>query len=353
MSKSTSQDPRAILLQKELKRLAPKSNSIVSSILFGEYTTWQQVTTALGLLWNDVLQINYADVFEKDVTANNFQEFFTQYKKALEAEYSGEPDRLQYPDERSLTAVEVSADDDNARRNVLTEYLYAHSETIRKAQDIFLGIRFFPFQRRAIIDEGYELFINKRSANLLIAKTGIGKTFMTGMLARWMKETKWHEQGGKKRSFAVCPSLYVTRASIVVQTKRVMEGVFKLSTTRDIMVTNYDQLRSKKGERMIEQIEIVHKGEKVYQYKWVTPLKPVGLFLDECQSLKNTASLQSQVIQAYNDDYVNTCNLFGTELSTYSLFFSATPITRVADAMCIVVAMRIPIIDVMNRLKMK
>ena len=159
-------------------------------------------------------------------------------------------------------------------------------------------------------------------------------------MLRWLRDIQWH----KGRTLGPHPYYYITKAPIVTQSKRVAM-LFKLDPTRDVWISNYDQMRSSAGEKVIIREEVIVQGKKAFIYKWNVMLKPVGLFLDECQSLKNPASLQGQIFNAYNDGYMDTVNFFKPVdgIGTIALSFSATPIGRVSDAQFIVVSCRIPI----------
>jgi hypothetical protein len=183
------------------------------------------------------------------------------------------------------------------------------------------------FQKKACrqIIDGIE---KGHTADLLIAATGVGKTFIAGYIIAWMKWKKFHV--GK--TYTPWPYVYVTKASVVEQTKRVFRQFFSL-TDEDILVINIDQLRATFGERFVREEIKVEYGEESCKWVWRPNIYPIAIFWDECQSLKNLNSQQSSIAQAFND--IDTDK-------TYQLFISATPFIRVIESKCFVVATRIP-----------
>lgn len=182
----------------------------------------------------------------------------------------------------------------------------------------------YPAQIKAAKDLAYKLCIEDRRGVLLRASVGVGKTYMYGQLLRWL----WD-----KDFFSMCispwPSLIITKASIVEQTRRVMVNEFGLDGIRQISVINYDALRSTKGlETMIEMRHEVIGGERYEVFKWRPFLHPRLVIIDESQSAKNEDSQQAKIITALSEIYAAPIKI---------VFSSATPFTRVSESkyMCI------------------
>jgi hypothetical protein len=164
---------------------------------------------------------------------------------------------------------------------------------------------------------------------MLVAATGTGKTFIAGGYFRRLLDINYHE--GK--TMTPWPYVYVTKASIVEQTKRVFKTYFDIDPDNEVLVINIDQLRSEFGKRFVrEEIKISH-GEETVIWRWRDNIYPVVILWDECQCLKNTDSQQSEIAQAYND--------IESE-HTIQIFMSATPLTRVCEAKCWAVATKVP-----------
>ena len=126
---------------------------------------------------------------------------------------------------------------------------------------------------------------------------------------------------------------YITKASIVEQTERVLAEQFSINTVTDVHVINIEQLRASFGELMVSCQTVVEQGEEHIKWTWKNFVHPCVVFLDECQTVKNEDSQQSQIMQAFNE----------LKTETYQIYFSATPFMRVAEAKCFAVSTRLPI----------
>lgn len=166
---------------------------------------------------------------------------------------------------------------------------------------------------------------NKYHGQLLRAEGGAGKTYIIGAVDARLKEFC------VGKTFSPWAKAYITRASIVEQTKRVLEKQFTIDTVNETQVINIEQLRSSFGELMVRSETIVERGEEHIKWKWRPNLHPTILYLDECQAVKNTDSQQSQILQAFND----------ISAETYQIHFSATPFMRVCEAKCFAVSTRL------------
>lgn len=169
---------------------------------------------------------------------------------------------------------------------------------------------------------------HKQRARALSAGVGTGKTYMLGavIVELWRREFP-----ALVNSISPFPCLYVTRASIVEQTERVLFNQFNLRPGHHVTVTNIDQLRATLGDTIInERIEIVYGVEHTI-YTWYDMLAPGLIILDEAHAVKNVDSEQSKRMQAFND-------LQGEH---YSIYSSATLWTRVIESKCFAVATKL------------
>lgn len=184
------------------------------------------------------------------------------------------------------------------------------------------------FQKKAAKQILYNVKVLKHRADLLIAATGNGKTFIVGAFLARLYHSKWHEG----RTLTPWPYVYVTKASVVAQTQRVLLKYFGL-TENEVLVINIDQLRAHFGQRFVKPEITVEDGIESCKWVWRPHVFPVCIIWDESQALKNHWSQQSEIAQSYND--IDTEN-------TYQLFVSATPFVRVSEAKCFVVATHVP-----------
>lgn len=172
----------------------------------------------------------------------------------------------------------------------------------------------FWFQKKCI-SEALKKIRKGKKCLMIIAGVGTGKTFIVGGIIRRLIDEGF---APKHKSVSPWPYVYVTKASIVEQTKRVMKSVFNL-TIQDLFTTNIDQLRSTAGELWVNEAIVVKNGEEVYEYQWRNMIKPLLLALDECQVAMNAWTSQSRIIQAFAR----------SKEPGYMIWFSASPGTKV------------------------
>ena len=186
----------------------------------------------------------------------------------------------------------------------------------------------FPFQNRSAKKLLDGILIHKYRGQLLRAGVGTGKTYIVGGVARRLLDMEYCK--GKTYSpWAMC---WITRASIVEQTKRVLEEQFSINTVNELQVINIEQLRTSFGELMVRSETIVERGEEHIVWRWRPNVHPIIFFIDESQFAKNEGSQQSKIIQAIAD--IDNPNV-------YCIFFSATPLLKCTDAKYLVLNMRL------------
>jgi hypothetical protein len=166
---------------------------------------------------------------------------------------------------------------------------------------------------------------------LLQAKTGCGKTYMIGSVLRNLIDAEFF----KDKTMSPWPIVYITKASIVTQTYRVLAEEFGLRIGRDVQLLNIEQLRSQFGSIYLEKKLHIIDGREYVKWEWRPIIHPCLFVLDECQQVKNEDSEQSQIMQAANEIEAT----FGA--SVYFIYMSATPFTRVAEAKCFAVATQV------------
>lgn len=166
--------------------------------------------------------------------------------------------------------------------------------------------------------------IKKEKSTLLLGGTGTGKTFIVGEILRQLKDENYLE--GK-----IFKVLYLTPGNCIKQTSEVLK-TFGL-TKNDVLVMNYDQLRSNLGEIFITWKTEVINGAIVKSPYWDIDNAPSLIVCDECQKLKNENSLQTQVMTNFSfmKNAKEKCSV---------LFVSATPAIRPRDFKCIVTHLR-------------
>lgn len=173
-----------------------------------------------------------------------------------------------------------------------------------------------------------KLTIDQLQAILLIAQAGTGKTFILGAVLRRLIDMQFH----KGKTMAPWPYCYITKASVVEQTKRVLEAYFQIDVFSECFITNYDQMRAKFGQIFVNEKTIVKNGEEEVKWTWRSKIHPCVFIIDESQAAKNDISTQSKIICSIAD--IPTRDVF-------CIFSSATPFTRVSEAKYFVLNARI------------
>lgn len=190
------------------------------------------------------------------------------------------------------------------------------------------------FQKKAIAEVIRKIKVENKRGLLVIANTGTGKTFICGGVTRLLEDEQFHSHidgdYSRAKTWSHIPYLYVTRASIVTQTERVLESRYNL-TKANMEVVNIEKLRSAAGRLWVTEKMEIRQGKEEYIWEWKKNINPCVILWDECQALKNDDSTQHKIAAAFND--------LKTE-ETYQLFVSATPFTRVSEAKCFAVSTR-------------
>lgn len=162
----------------------------------------------------------------------------------------------------------------------------------------------------------------------LVAKPGDGKTWILGATLRRLLDSNWH----KKNTISPWPIFFITKASVVLQTKDVLESKFGIDTTYEVQVIGIDQLRSRFGELFLELKTEVTAGEEKLVWKWKPIIHPILLVIDEGHIAKNESSTQHKILCSF-------CAL----PNVFVIWSSATPFTRVCEAKAFCLSTKIPI----------
>lgn len=162
----------------------------------------------------------------------------------------------------------------------------------------------------------------EKYGQMLLAPPGIGKTYILGNVLKNFIESGMIQ---KLNCISPWPILYVTKASVVEQTKSVLRDDFNIDVVNTVHVVNIELLRSALGKFFVSEKVTIEQGLEVVAFKWNKLMHPCLFIWDECQILAREASIQSKIACAVNDigvDYSAT---------VYQISSSATPITRVTE----------------------
>ena len=161
---------------------------------------------------------------------------------------------------------------------------------------------------------------HEKRAAMMIAGTGTGKTFMAGYLANRLHASGWF----KKYMVCTTPILVVTKASVVGQFTDIIRYQFGMDSSV-ARILNYDALRSGKGTMLgLARRTRVENGEEVDYYEWPVMNTPGLVIHDEWHAEKNLGSTQHAIMESL-------CYT-PTMWPVLHIFASATPLTRISDA---------------------
>ena len=314
--------------KKARQQLLYIQNRVRSEWAHKHLTTFRDLYIAAGISPQEIDKKYFPSELNKILTFEDVKEYLSDRQVELDTFYwleknppDTEPDIItEQPLVTDKQAIVEDLIDQVAEEKKIIDYGLEHC-SLEKA---FL----FWFQKKATKELLDKIRIKRKRSVYVIAGTGTGKTFIAGAFFARLVESKFHV--GK--TLSPWPYVYITKASVVEQTKRVFEKFFGL-TENDVLITNYDQLRSSFGSRFVNFKTIVEHGEDKEAWEWRKGVFPIVVLWDEGHSLKNEGSQQSKIAQSYNE--------IDSEY-TSQVFMSATPMTRVADAKCFVVGSRVP-----------
>lgn len=185
-------------------------------------------------------------------------------------------------------------------------------------------------QKQSVIDQ-LATALNSEGS-LLIGDVGSGKTIVYGFLLYILKHSKYFHYLNllHPTEHARIPFAIVTRTGVVIQTKRELLRHWNLKC----LVIGYPALRSSFGKSLfIEFKTIISNGDPQIIPKWNTEHAPLLILWDECQSLKNARSMQTEIMRMYS--------LQTSTKAFRSIFVSATPWEKSGESVSSIIGMRI------------
>lgn len=312
LTSNLSQDQKKLLLLKQFQR---SQNSTIGNYQIGNVKTWEDFTRSSGFTVDPSL-------VTLPVNGVNIKQAFAIKRAKVEA---GEE------------LLETPVKDTPLKDKI--EEKPKHEWEIEDEYSVIPALRSNPLIRYDDVTKFQEedaamivrrLVRDKRKAVALDRGVGLGKTFILGGTIAELYRRQWPPLVNSLSTYPVC---YVTAASVVEQTARVLRNKFSLKIGHQIFVTNVDQLRSSFGKELLQE-KLVHiHGQETLIYQWFEPLAPALMILDESHKLKNVDSQQSRIMQAFNDMPITS--------EHYQIFSSATLWTRVEEAKCFAVGTRL------------
>jgi len=317
----------------ELLDLTKARNRALSSLSFGIIKTYEDFLASLGQNREGLRCYYYSQPqLAQPITRADVLSFFGSYETELLQRHAGVYDRFTYeftPHEYEGVYYDGTTSSGAPANIVDSDLIVAGDTTERLEESLPDSLKqlcnLFAFQERAAVQLLNNIIHKHMRGQMLRAAVGTGKTFIIGAVARRLIDMNYCD--GK--TFSPWPIVYVTKASIVQQTERVLQKLFGIDIVNEVKVINIEQLRASFGELMVRTETVVKWGEEEVKWVWRKGVHPLIILWDECQILKNTGSQQSQLAQAFNE--IN-------EPETIQIYFSATPFLRVCEAKCFAVS---------------
>ncbi len=267
---------------KRRKNLQLMCNRISSAVCFKTAKTWRDVLAMEGMSESDMMKSPLMPVLSAGVDNVGLRKHFDDLKAELElhirngASTPAGSDAMKNGTEAATLAVHtdtlaqaVKAVVEEVKPAVIeinnTDNDYGFSPSPHETAFLYW------FQKKAVVDLFDGIVKHNKRGQLLLSSTGTGKTFMAGALLRRLVDVKFAED----KTYGAVQYLYVTRATIVEQTKRVFEKFFGLGIRDGVEVLNIEQLRSRAGSIWVdEKMEIVN-GEEQWSWTWKKMVNPV------------------------------------------------------------------------------
>lgn len=343
------------LIKQQRDNLQKLCNSVASAFSFKQVRTWLDVYKKMGISEDDI-QLKYErDHLLKEVKFPELKAYFETLRKELDERIAKKENIVSAIAEEVIKPTEPTEEigiASNASNNYglpdfphQKAFLYwFQKKAVKQLLDGILGIDISQFPTVNEMRKWYQdlpleerMAVSKRAkrGQLLLSGTGSGKTFMAAAVVSYLRYISYAED----KTVGPVAYLYVTRASIVEQTKRVFENLFDLSPKDGVEILNIEQLRSRAGALWVNEKTVIIGGQEKSVWVWRKLINPAVVLWDECQALKNEGTVQSNIGLSYN------------ELpNTIQLFISATPFTRVSEARCFAISTRKVISDMVGAL---
>lgn len=317
-SSLTPEQHRALIV----RQLEKSKRSTLTDFQLGKITNWQDYINLSGMpipagISDDTTPVSYKlirDTFDNYIS--------TVASGSLNLAVAAQPTGTL----NTLTSVRAEPDIDSIpdRNPREPEDEFSKIDCLRNNPAVVYN----KHQERAAAGLVRNLMLRRYRGQGLSCRVGGGKTFILAAAIRELYERSWPPL---MDSVAMYPLVFVTKASIVEQTERVLYKKFGLREGHQVDVTNIEQFRCKFGEHFVRKDIVLVDGVEQVVYKWNKFAAPALIIIDESQGVKNIDSEQSKIFQAYND----------LEGDYYTIHSSATLFTRVIESKVLAVATRL------------
>ena len=268
--------------------------------------------------------------FNKSIWFNDLDIFKQQREQILKDKYASKRfidySRIEETKELPIHSKEVSKRLDN-RETICIDNLRGYSDNRTNSNSTWKAT--YPNQKAILIEDlcnqplaaqtlWDNLSLNDWRGQLLRAPPGIGKTYILGSVIK-----NFIEQGyiNKLKCISPWPIIYITKATVVDQTKAVLKEDFGIDTVNTVHVVNIELLRTKFGKNFVKDVVKVENGESYIDFEWNEWLIPCLIIWDESQGIARADAMQTRIANAVNN----------VKRIVYQIDASATPFSRVIE----------------------
>jgi hypothetical protein len=308
MKRSTKKKAPLSPLDLELRALGISANRARNQMMFHpSLRIWGKLAEFFGHKTHDpelarrAVTLKDVDIWEKQLT-EIIKDKHASYHYIAEESLS---QRVELIDPSEIEIIEPKPEQESS-----TQSTYNPKYPKQKANLLY-------YQKDAAKElwDGYSL--RNLYSQMLISPTQTGKTFIAGSLIENFIEQGWIE---KLQCFAPWPIWYLTRATLLEQTRNVLNDYFHLPMAK-IKILNIEAIsRGQFGKHFAKEDVVIIDGAEHVKYVWTPLMHPCLVIGDECHMFIRAHSLQTSMFMGL------------TEMPNVRfMFMSATPLSRVSE----------------------
>src|SRR5947207_4914050 len=284
--------PKEITLEQEIKELNKCLNLTRSRFSFSKSERFYgNMALLFGITIKDE-QLKIKPIEYEDITIF-YQQLITRLKdKYASRKYIGYKNEISVPIQTVEILVPNKKDDkkgNKGEKGIQFELEEEKETELSEAYSLFISK--FPDQVATLLKQRdgceqeetarqlfNEIWFNLKPGFLLNAQTGAGKTYI---LASVIKNLLHNNFLQKAKCISPLPVVYITKTSVVEQTKVVLGEEFNLDIINTVHVFNIETLRSQFGKLFIKEKVNVVNGQEVVEYEWNANIVPALIIWDE------------------------------------------------------------------------
>lgn len=328
----------------ELGKIKTAFDTFISKLAFGSKKTYKDMAFAFGQ------QVHDMNIGSRFVNGKDLKAFRLSKEKIIYDKYKSRRFIPQFTVERTDIPKDTDSNGEiRGTAEIITENIIAEGhraepivgiervETIKSSEQSSNRLHSswvskYPDQKAELITDVcnqplaastlWSNFEEGKRGQWLLAPAGIGKTYILGSFIKNFIEKGWIK---KCNCISPMPIVYVTKASIVLQTRDVLKNDFNIDVANTVHVVNIELLRSSFGKLFVKETLTIKAGVEHYEFKWNPYMHPLLIIWDECQQLARDMAQQTKIACAFNE----IPQLYNVPV--FQIGASATPMSRVCE----------------------